>query len=636
MSTKRKASAISEETSNLSNAAAKLVGNGCGPDLADSSLDLPVVIVHDDVNGEGLSSKKNESNDQHEGRHKILRPDSSKLLDDMLYPLSREEFLTRHFKKNAVCIQRRQEPSQGSDRGSELVSLICDKYLFGLDIRQIFAETSSENVFLWLRPPSNSSSPNTLNSVEISDPDTAYALHQSGSHPAYCRAPPLLEQLLVGSLLRSTGLGGGHYHPPHSETTTIGGNTTLGRGEVELFIGAKSPIEKPVNGSDETRQHITGAHTDFQENFTIQLSGIKQWTLRRSRVRHPLRATTPHYCREATVVENQLKVNRLCCMHGDGEGAYGFDYEGNNTDGAEQTITLYPGDVLYFPSGMWHTGESNSLLYSLPEQLIFLSFAYLFVICLTLNPHNLIVKTIQPGVSLNVSLMGTTYANLVCEALQHLLVSDERWREVVTSRPGDVNGASRLQELMNGLSETVDEFVSRGGAQSVLPPVLCYPPTESNDEEDHELEDAIDDDSESMHEVDESVLGSEEAEDGGDKAPSGLVVDMDSFCGPCGWTCHKPTGGRLVKNPLALLMAKEEVTTHISGGTNGSTDSSKKEYILNVNYGGNEMFESHIRVTFITQQYINLMDELTQDNINTGGQIPPDCLFYYGLFCWTT
>ena len=67
-----------------------------------------------------------------------------------------------------------------------LVSDICQNYLFGLNVRQIFEETSSENVFLWLRPPppaaadgttnhdSNRQPPPILNSVEIQDPETAY------------------------------------------------------------------------------------------------------------------------------------------------------------------------------------------------------------------------------------------------------------------------------------------------------------------------------------------------------------------------------------------------------------------------------------------------------------------------------
>ena len=135
-------------------------------------------------------------------------------------------------------------------------------------------------------------------------------------------------------------------------------------------------------------------------------------------------------------------------------GSYGFEYGKNNAYGPEQTVTLYPGDVLYFSSGMWHR-----------------------------------VETVEPGVSLNVSLMETTYATLVCDALQHLLVGkDQGWREVVTSRPGVEDGAERLQGLLGGLSQLVDDFVTKqGGAQSLLPPALCHPPL-GHEEEDMEDE----------------------------------------------------------------------------------------------------------------------------------------------------
>ena len=101
-------------------------------------------------------------------------------------------------------------------------------------------------------------------------------------------------------------------------------------------------------------------------------------------------------------------------------GAYGFEYDDNNAYGEEQTVTLHPGDVFYFPSGMWHR-----------------------------------VETVEPGISLNVSLMGTTYVTLVSKALEHLMVgSDEGWREVVTSRPGAEDGTNnRLQGLLGGLSK---------------------------------------------------------------------------------------------------------------------------------------------------------------------------------------
>ena len=250
--------------------------------MSNNKTKSPVVVIYDGDHGGG------DGNVHKQKRAKTsttptnqFDPSSNKLLDDMLNPLTKEEFLNNYFRKDAVLISRSRQPHHTR---TDLVSKICDDYLFNLDVHQIFTETSSDNVFLWLRP-TDATDKKTLNSVEIQDPDTAYALHVSGSHSAYCRAPPILEQHLVNSLLRATGLGGGHYHPPHSETVTLGGNTSLGRGEVELFIS-------------QSDGKVTGWHTDFQENFTIQISGVKRWTLRRGRVAHPLRATTPHYARD--------------------------------------------------------------------------------------------------------------------------------------------------------------------------------------------------------------------------------------------------------------------------------------------------------------------------------------------------
>jgi hypothetical protein len=240
--------------------------------------------------------------------------------------------------------------------------------------------------------------------------------------------------------------------------------------------------------------------------------------------------------------------------------------------------------------------------------------------------------------------MGTTYANLVCDALQHLLVgTDERWREVVTSRP-DADGANRLQELMAGLSETVHNFVTRGGgAQSVLPPVLCHPPLEFNGADDASMsenggvtgeENGLVDkedgsDSGNVVEVESEVKEEE------DPRSAGLIIHMDQFVGPVGWSCEKPLGARLIKNPLASLIAMNEIALHVPSSENENTESIAKQYILNVNYAGNEMFESHIRCVLVTSEYSDLMDEYVDHPIVSADDItPPDCLFYYGLFSW--
>ena len=596
---------------------------------APSTAKPPVVIIRDssEFGGGGgdddIHKKKrakrqnqiqestiNESDQEH--LPKVLHPASNELLADMLHPLPKRDFLMHHFRKDAVHIQR----SPHSQTSEMLVSDICSNYLFDLDVRQIFAETSSENVFLWLRPvPSNepTSTRQTLNSVEIDNPETAYQLHMSGRHAAYCRAPPLLEQHLVGSLLRATGLGGGHYHPPHAETVTLGEGTTLGRGEVELFISAPSSSDGNVRNAEMgNNKHTTGFHTDFQENFTIQLSGIKRWTLRRGRVRHPLRGTTPHYARETSVVENQLKIARLSCLGGNADkhefsGAYGLEYDDNNAYGPEQTVELRPGDVLYFPAGMWHQ-----------------------------------VDTVEPGISCNVSLMGTTHATLVCEALQSLMVSsDEGWREIVVSRPGEEeNGVQRLQGLLGGLSELVDNFVNKqGGARSLLPPALCHPPLEHAGGEVDQNSDSSDDQSGPMMNMEDN-----NETEGDDLPSSGIIVDMGDFKGPPGWKCSRPPKAKLVKNPLASLMAMSDITGHSSNSDN-ENEVATKQYVLNVNYAGNEMMESHIRVILESSnpELIDFMKWLLSfeaegrdpcEDRRITERIPP-CLFYYGYFSWS-
>ncbi|KAL7548600.1 hypothetical protein ACHAWF_011872 [Thalassiosira exigua] len=593
----------------------------------------------------------------------------------MLRPLPPDEFLRRRFRRDAVCVQRRAggggEEEEEEDRGAEggedagyRLTSELRRRLFDLDAKRIFAETSSECVFLWLRSPDGA-----LGSVEIADPDAAHALHVAGSHPAYCRAPPELERDLVRSLLRATGLGGGHYHPPHEEAATVGGGTTLGRGEVELFVGAPPPLAsaassssssasstaKPKEGADKSG-HATGWHTDFQENFTIQLSGVKRWTLRRGRVRHPLRATAPHFSpRDPTLVENQLKAARLACLAGNAsaangtfDGAYGFEYGDDNAYGPEETVTLRPGDVLYFPAGMWHR-----------------------------------VETVESGVSLNVSLMGTTYAQLASEALRHLMLrSHEGWREVTTACPGE-DGTKRLRELMGGLGALVEDFVTRGGgARSVLPPVLCHPPLEgevgeeeggSSDGADNE---ADDDGNESIdgplnghndHDDEDSDKDGN-GDDGNDDDDEDDPRPLDDFEGPPGWSCARPPGSRLVHNPLASLMALSDVTggrgrssrrkpNGRDDGSDNTGDGRKRYYVLNVNFTGNETMESHVRVILETEdperaewmdrlmaceargddpaRALNARDGGAQMDGDDAGMVVPPCLVYYGYFSWS-
>ena len=150
-----------------------------------------------------LSLTKDESPD--------ISPNSKTLLKDLLHPLPPVDFKSSCFRKKAVHIR-----SNRTDRGREIIS----NYMFGLDAKKIFEETSSDSVFLWIpvkneekNSPSHENEKNCLQSIDVQDPNTAHVLHTNSKYASYCRAPPELEQPLVSSMLRDTGFGLGQYDP---------------------------------------------------------------------------------------------------------------------------------------------------------------------------------------------------------------------------------------------------------------------------------------------------------------------------------------------------------------------------------------------------------------------------------------
>lgn len=194
-------------------------------------------------------------------------------------------------------------------------------------------DAHSDSVFVWVkeqeggedaaeaqakREPSDAEpTGQCLQSVEIDDPKTAAILHGAG-HSTYCRVPPGVEASLVSALLRDTGIGLGQFPspaatgavvaPPGSTATRVdlgtahmggGGMHDLARGEVEMFCSRQG--------------HLTSWHFDFQENFTMQLSGAKRWRLCASPVAHPLRGHTPHF-QDPSVVRGRGFVRAHACV----------------------------------------------------------------------------------------------------------------------------------------------------------------------------------------------------------------------------------------------------------------------------------------------------------------------------------
>ena len=196
-------------------------------------------------------------------------------LDALLHPLSKEDFLRRHFRQRCVVIR-----GGGAERASSLFPAASAG-----DVEEVVENTASERVMAWVRtggtvramdglPPSRGT---TARSVDVDDPRSAIALHQAG-HALYCRAPPAIEEALVNAFLKETSLG----LPPVRDAGPLSG-----RGEVEMFCARKG--------------HVTAWHSDFQENFTIQLRGRKRWRLAHRREAHPLRGETPHFADDSVL-----------------------------------------------------------------------------------------------------------------------------------------------------------------------------------------------------------------------------------------------------------------------------------------------------------------------------------------------
>jgi hypothetical protein len=444
----------------------------------------------------------------------IEQPSTSVSLASLLAPLSPDTFLRESFQKCAVYVSGRH------DRFARL----CQEHLYDLDTASLLRETSSDRIFVWLSRSgtTDDSSPPYINSIEVSDADTALALYKSG-HSTYCRAPPLVEQHLVSTLLADTGFGCGQYD---ASCTSV---SCMGRGEVEVFQSCTSDA-------------TTGWHFDFQENFTLQLSGVKRWTLQRGTVQHPLRACTPHY-ESPESVEPQLKS----AIMSNTEFEFGAPQAGVNAQGDKETVVMTPGDVLYFPAGMWHK-----------------------------------VEVVEPGVSINVSLMASSYAEVTCQALKHLLLKRDEWRQSVIHNSA-TNVVDKLKGLLKELPSLIDEFERMGGAESIIPPVA-------------RSGNAI-----KLESEDDSVDEDDEERDG--------VVDVMRFHDKCSTTESQlrerlKTYG-LIKNPLASLLSEDEICRYYKTGDvdydSGETEADdlckkRQVYVLNVNYAGNEMHESAVRV----------------------------------------
>ncbi|GAB5362098.1 hypothetical protein AAMO2058_000769100 [Amorphochlora amoebiformis] len=176
------------------------------------------------------------------------------------------------------------------------------------------------------------------------------------------------------------------------------------RGEVEVFLSRKG--------------HVTDWHFDYMQNFTIQLKGTKRWRLSsKNSIPNPIRGCTPHYSGVDTI-EQQMKVHRLANPN--------FHYKSFKI---HEVVTLTPGSFMYFPAGLWHKVECT-----------------------------------EDSVSINISMMPSTWSDLVGDGIKHMMWRDKSWREGIANL-----SYTKARSKLHGLLYNLKQVVRRMTVHDLLP-----------------------------------------------------------------------------------------------------------------------------------------------------------------------
>ena len=358
---------------------------------------------------------------------------------------------------------------------------------------------------------------------------------------------------------------------------------------------------------------------------------------------HPLRGITPQYkcnpnndnaAAANNIVELQMKsvglsnpnfqfynnnnnnnnVNKSTVgLEKDDHNNDGNDIDKNNVDN-EEVVIMNPGDVLYFPAGMWHKVEniSNEI-----DEIENEDDDY--KVDNDNDNENHTNTTNNTSLSMNISLMGTTYAKLITQSLEHVLLKEERWREIIcdTGLGDDCTTDSDDNDGINGdtvageavvkklgtllkkyLPQVISHLGDNGFEKGMLPPTLRYPPTfdfgDDSDDDIHSGNDCISDDDSKDDKDHDSIKQIYIKENGNtkmnkdqdeneskynnhttntvknetttlmtreDEVEDEEVINIGSFQSPIlNWNCNRPSEhSKLVKNPVASLIRLEDV-----------------------------------------------------------------------------
>ena len=374
------------------------------------------------------------------------------------------------------------------------------------DLTDYLSESASE--YIHVQSSEKDEDGNHMMTRRVTDPDVALGYYRKSRHSLYCRAPPEIEDRVVRNILGELRLG----PPPRCKSSD-----RFARGEIETFFTRAG--------------HTTPFHTDFQENFTIMISGEKEWAFDDSPLAYPQRGTTPHFNKYSgrDVAEAQIKQ---------GLSGVGEDYLANiGRDRTKAVITLQRGDVLYHPAGVWHE-----------------------------------VRCTKDSIALNVSLTCASNASILTSCLEQLLWSEPAWRAPYK--------AGITQEMIHSLHNTVNKLTAgalnaSGGAQGRGPLRAVrginsegVVDDDDDEEEEEEEEQEQEEEEEEEQEEEENHDGDDDGDDYGDEDGGGLA-QMDTSEEVCTENAAMfsdaplttdPTT-RLTLNPCSEWMTSADVKT---------------------------------------------------------------------------
>jgi hypothetical protein len=299
------------------------------------------------------------------GTH-VLQPDvdgDDDMLNQLIAPLEPEKFFEKHW-----------HPKQAAAflGGGATRSLPFKKIMDGLDLKSLLERSPSDGIMCWMKPQQKHIVKGREHCVPLEsitvDEATALKLHECFGAAMYFRAPEEVSDAVLQPLCAALGMNFTSYFADGAP-----------RSETETFVAKKG--------------HVTGWHTDFQNNFTTQLKGRRRWRLRHEYAgeqqpgfkvkdflkkvkgdqakvsKNNVRGLAPHYATMETY-ETQMKAVNGTNHSADAKFLPPKEF----FDSADEVI-LEPGDVLFHPAGVWHQVEALDDCVAINFSLLNLSYA---------------------------------------------------------------------------------------------------------------------------------------------------------------------------------------------------------------------------------------------------------------------